>query len=80
MVIFHSDGVTAVINNLNNLFDLNRLRQTIAQAPNDAASVGQSILEAINRFRAGRAQRDDVTLLCLGRVVPTTQPLGELSV
>ena len=43
MVIFHSDGVTAVINNLNNLFGLNRLRQTIAQAPNDAASVGQSI-------------------------------------
>ena len=66
MVIFQSDGVTAIIDDQGCLIDLDRLRRTIAQAPGDAASVGQSILQAINRFRGGRAQVDDITLLCVG--------------
>jgi serine phosphatase RsbU (regulator of sigma subunit) len=69
IVIFQNDGMTATIDNQNCLFDLNRLRQAIAQALGGAASVGQSILEAVHRFRQGRAQQDDITLLCLGRVV-----------
>jgi serine phosphatase RsbU (regulator of sigma subunit) len=77
MVIFHSHGVTAIIDNQGCRFDLNRLRRAIAQASDDAASVGRSILEAINRFRGGRAQMDDITLLCVGRIVPTTRLGGE---
>jgi hypothetical protein len=67
IVIFHSDGVTEVMDNQHNLFHLDRLRQAIAQAPVDAASVGQSILEAIRRFRQEQLQMDDMTLLCLSR-------------
>ena len=78
-VIFYSDGITAIIDNQDCLFDLNRLRRAIAQASDDAASVGQSILEAINRFRGGRAQMDDITLLCVGRAVPMTRFGGEAS-
>ena len=70
VVIIHSDGVTAVIDHQSNIFDLNSLRQAIANAPGGAASVGQSILEAIRRLRQGRAQVDDITLLCLGRQMP----------
>jgi phosphoserine phosphatase RsbU/P len=70
IVILHSDGVTAVIDNQDNHFDLDSLRVAIAQAPGGAASVGQSILEAIRRFGKGQAQVDDITLLCLGRAVP----------
>ena len=76
-VIFYSDGITAIIDNQDCFFDLNRLRRAIAQASDDAASVGQSILEAINRFRGGRAQVDDITLLCVERVAPTTRLDGE---
>ena len=79
MVIFQSDGVTAVTDDQGCLIDLDRLRRTIAQAHDDAASVGQSILEAINRFRGGRAQVDDITLLCVGRAAPTTRFGGEAS-
>ena len=79
MVIFHSDGVTAIIDNQDCLFDLDRLRKAIAHAPDDAASVGQSILEAISRFRGGREQMDDITLLCVGRVAPTIRSGGEAS-
>jgi phosphoserine phosphatase RsbU/P len=69
IVVFHSGGVTAVINHQNQLFDLKSLQRAIAQAPHGAASVGQSILEAIHRFARGRRQMDDITLLCLGRAV-----------
>jgi len=77
VVVFHSDGVTAVIDNQDCLFDLNRLRKAIAQASDDATSVGQSILGAINHFRRGRGQTDDITLLCVGRAAPTTRFGGE---
>jgi len=72
VVIFHSDGMTAVIDQQGRLFDVKHLRQAIVQAPDGAASVGQSILDAIRRFGDGRAQMDDISLLCLGRLVPTT--------
>jgi hypothetical protein len=48
------------------------IQNAIAQAPDGAASVGQSILETIRRFGQGRKQMDDVTLLCVGR--PATRP------
>ncbi len=70
VVIFYCDGVTAVVNRQNEIFNLNSLRQAIAQSVGDAASVGQSILEAIRRFRHGRVQTDDITFLCVGRVSP----------
>ncbi len=79
VVIFYSDGVTAVIDHLEQLFDMRCLRQAIAQAPGGAASVGQSILEAIRRFGQGRAQMDDITLLCLATTVPRTLIGEEIS-
>ncbi len=79
VVIFYFDGVTAVIDHQEQLFDMSCLRHAIAQAPGGAASVGQSILDAIRRFGQGRAQVDDITLLCLGRTVPTTLLVGKVS-
>ncbi len=69
VVIFHSDGVTAVIDHQNQVFDLTSLQEAIVQAPDGAASVGHSILESVRRFAQGRPQMDDITLLCLGRAV-----------
>jgi serine phosphatase RsbU (regulator of sigma subunit) len=73
VVIFHTDGVTAVTDHRGCPFHVNSLRQAIAHAPDDAASVGQSILEAIRRFAHGRTQVDDITLLCLRRALPTNR-------
>jgi sigma-B regulation protein RsbU (phosphoserine phosphatase) len=70
VVIFHSDGLTAVVDHQSHLLDLNSLRLAIAEALDGAASVGQSILEAIRLFGQGRPQVDDITLLCVGRPVP----------
>ena len=68
--ILYSDGVTEIMDNQHNLFRLDRLRRAIAQAPVGAAPAGQSILEAIRRFRQEQVQMDDMTLLCLGRKLP----------
>jgi phosphoserine phosphatase RsbU/P len=70
VVIFQSDGVTAVIDSQEQILDPDCLRHAIAQAPDGAASVGQSILETIGRFAQGGMQMDDITLLCVGRPVP----------
>lgn len=70
MVILHSDGVTAITGEQGCVFGHERLRQPIAQAPDDAESVGLSILQVIEGFRGGRALTDDITLLCLGRDEP----------
>ena len=52
------------------ILDTGSLRNAIAQAPDGAASVGQSILETIRRFGQCGKQTDDITLLCVGRQVP----------
>jgi phosphoserine phosphatase RsbU/P len=62
-----SDGVSTVSNHTYCLFSLHDLREAIAQASDDPASVGQSLLDAIGRFRGDRPQPDDITLFCLGR-------------
>ena len=67
VVVLFSDGMTAVSDHKDRLFDMNSLKQAIAQAPRSAASVGQSVLEAVRRFGGGRPQPADMTLLCLGR-------------
>jgi sigma-B regulation protein RsbU (phosphoserine phosphatase) len=67
IVIFYSDGITDLMDNQHNLFRLDRLRQAIAKAPVGAATVGQSIFEAVHQFGQGQTQYDDITLLCLGR-------------
>jgi serine phosphatase RsbU (regulator of sigma subunit) len=74
VLIFLSRGVTAVIDHQARRLDLEGLRLAIAQAPQGAASVSQSIFDAIHRFGQGRAQMDDFTLLCLERALPTSLP------
>jgi serine phosphatase RsbU (regulator of sigma subunit) len=80
IVVFHTDGVTGVtqsvqIHDPGCNIDFKGLQLAVAQAPDGATSVEQSILEAIRRFGQGRPQVDDITLFCLGRVAPPT-PLG----
>ncbi len=56
VVVFYSDGVTAMLDHHSHIFGTNPLRQAIAQAPDGAASVGESIAEFIRRFGQGTAR------------------------
>ena len=39
----------------------------LVAAPARAPSVGESILQAVRQYAAGRPQSDDIALLCFGR-------------
>jgi serine phosphatase RsbU (regulator of sigma subunit) len=73
VVVFWSDGVTAELDPYCNLFAFDRLLLAITHAERGARSVGESVVNALTDFRGGRARVDDITLLCLGRVVRTDQ-------
>jgi hypothetical protein len=46
---------------------MERLRQTLSQAPRGPGPVGEAIREAVRRHAAGNDPFDDITLLTFGR-------------
>jgi serine phosphatase RsbU (regulator of sigma subunit)/pSer/pThr/pTyr-binding forkhead associated (FHA) protein len=67
VVVLHTDGVNEAMDNGGDLFGLENLMQTLANAPAEVVKVGESILDAVRRHAAGCPQSDDITLLCFGR-------------
>jgi serine phosphatase RsbU (regulator of sigma subunit) len=79
VVVLYSDGLTDALDQDRNFFGLRRLRAEIAQAPDGAAAVGESILAAVRNHFAGRSQFDDITIVCFGRdgeCPPRSEPPG----
>src|SRR5262249_49494700 len=79
VVVLYSDGLTDALDQNRNFFGLRRLRTEIAQAPDGAAAVGESILAAVRNHFAGRSQFDDITIVCFGRdgeCPPRSEPRG----
>ncbi len=66
--VMYSDGVTDALNRAGEGFGPDRLRKAIAEAPQGAAAVGEAVLAAVREHSSGRAQFDDITLVCFGRV------------
>jgi serine phosphatase RsbU (regulator of sigma subunit)/pSer/pThr/pTyr-binding forkhead associated (FHA) protein len=67
VVLLYTDGGNEALDKEGRLFGIERLKQTLATAPLDAGNVGQAILDAIHQHAGGRAQSDDITILCFGR-------------
>jgi len=67
VVILYTDGVNAALDNEGRLFGIDRLKQALAAAPSEVDKVGESILDAVRRHTAGRAQSDDIALVSFGR-------------
>jgi serine phosphatase RsbU (regulator of sigma subunit) len=67
VMVLYTDGVTDAEDPDGRRFDPGRLREALASAPGGAPSVGEAVLGAVRRHAAGRAQVDDMTLVCFGR-------------
>jgi phosphoserine phosphatase RsbU/P len=67
VVVLYSDGVTDARNRRDESFGEDRLRETLAQAPQSVAAVGEAILAAVREHSARRSQFDDITIVCFGR-------------
>jgi serine phosphatase RsbU (regulator of sigma subunit) len=71
VVVVYSDGVTDSRNPPEELYhtrDNPRLLRLLAETSGGPVIVGRAILEHIHKFSAGRAQVDDLTLVCFGPV------------
>jgi len=65
-LVFYSDGLTEAMNPSLELFGEDRLQAAVAAAPDEpAASLLQSILDEVERFKAGADPHDDLTLVVL---------------
>jgi serine phosphatase RsbU (regulator of sigma subunit)/pSer/pThr/pTyr-binding forkhead associated (FHA) protein len=65
-VLFYTDGLSELNNPAGELFGIERIRQTIALG-GSAEATGKAVLDAAERFAAGRALADDMCLVLLSR-------------
>ncbi len=76
-LILYTDGVTDALNTQNQAFGMRGIREAIlddsAIGPGPCCPdvVGKRLLDAVRRHAAGRAQNDDIALVCFGRLDQT---------
>lgn len=73
-IILYTDGVTDALNTQNQAFAMKGVREavldesTVGQGSCRPDHVGKQLLEAVRKHAAGRAQNDDIALVCFGRL------------
>ena len=64
VVVVGTDGIQETRNTKNEMFGLDRLRDTVAQnSTASAAAIQTAVIERLNQFRGSTDQEDDVTLV-----------------
>ena len=64
-IVFYTDGVTEAIDEQEEEFGMDRLREIFASAPGDCQVAVQSIFDAVSEFAGDAPQFDDITCLAL---------------
>jgi sigma-B regulation protein RsbU (phosphoserine phosphatase) len=67
-VVFYTDGITESLNRHNELFAKDRLRTAIANGPESVTDMVPALVDAVNVFRDGIPQRDDICVTALRRI------------
>jgi len=67
-LVAYTDGVNEAMNPQNELFGFERIHQTLRDGPSRPAEAGPNLVKAVRNFAAGRAQSDDIAVLCFGRL------------
>ena len=76
-LLLYTDGVTDATNTQNQAFAMKGIREAILDdsvvggGPPRPDVVGRQLLEGVRRHSAGRAQNDDIALVCFGRLDAT---------
>jgi sigma-B regulation protein RsbU (phosphoserine phosphatase) len=67
-VLFFSDGVTDAMNLRNEGFLAKGIHAALtSEGPRNPRALGERIIKAVRLHASGRAQNDDITLVCVGR-------------
>ncbi|RPI85390.1 MAG: serine/threonine-protein phosphatase [Planctomycetaceae bacterium] len=67
-ILLYTDGVTEAMNRNNEIFGSARLSERLKSAEGDAEAIVESVIEEVETFCDGLAQRDDICLICIQRV------------
>jgi serine phosphatase RsbU (regulator of sigma subunit) len=67
ILVFHSDGLTDARDPEGESFGMDRVVQTLSDAPACASAAGEALLQAVMRHSEGTAPFDDLTIVCFGR-------------
>ena len=68
-VVFYTDGITEAINSQSELFGKERVRSAIDNGPESVVQLVPALIDAVEVFREGRQQRDDVCVTALRRIL-----------
>jgi serine phosphatase RsbU (regulator of sigma subunit) len=81
-LLLYTDGVTDSLNTQNKAFALKGIRDALLD---DSAvgsglcrpdMIGGRLLEGVRRHAAGKAQNDDIAVVCFGRLDPSASSTG----
>jgi sigma-B regulation protein RsbU (phosphoserine phosphatase) len=77
-LLLYTDGVTDSLNTQNQAFAIRGVREALLDEPGPCRPevAGTRLLDAVRRHAAGRAQNDDIAVVCFGRLDPATAPTG----
>jgi serine phosphatase RsbU (regulator of sigma subunit) len=65
--VLYTDGVTEARNPKKQLYGKERLREVVQRGPAEPEKLGAALLADVHQFAEGRAQADDLTIVCFGR-------------
>lgn len=65
-VLLYTDGITEAMNDRDEEFGMERLEQLLAKGGDSPQVLLDTLAEAVAEHASGRAQSDDLTLMCLG--------------
>lgn len=76
IVVLRTDGVDEAMNSASEQFGETRFRECIHTAAHDPESICRSLFAAVLAFAGSEPQKDDITLLAIGRENESTQGLS----
>ncbi len=67
VIVMYTDGISEAMNYEDELFGNQRIREALQAGTSGARVFGRALLQAVNKFISGRAQSDDMCLVCASR-------------
>ena len=67
-VLGYTDGVSEAANPAGDMFGDDRVRELFEESDGDPVGFGERLVAEVSAFAAGCRQRDDMTLVCFGRL------------
>jgi serine phosphatase RsbU (regulator of sigma subunit) len=79
-LMLYTDGISEAMNVAGHMYGVDRIRNALGASIGSVAQLGRHILDDVKSFVGGRAQSDDMCLVCFGRDSAAEKPGGRSTV